>query len=87
MKLNRLLLTLSIIIIIIWLSMKHRRELYEEADKKALDDYLIDSDKVDPEVIKTMVEKLTTDQVLLSKFYSAAQRDDRVTLINLTEDV
>tara|TARA_R110002049_G_scaffold38246_1_gene119146 strand:- start:327 stop:530 length:204 start_codon:yes stop_codon:yes gene_type:complete len=67
--------------------MKHRRELYEEADKKALDDYLIDSDKVDPEVIKIMVEKLTTDQVLLSKFYSAAQTDDRVTLINLTMDV
>jgi hypothetical protein len=67
--------------------MKYRRELYEEADKKALDDYLIDSDKVDPEVIKTMVEKLTTDQVLLSKFYSAAQTDDRVTLINLTMDV
>ena len=42
MKLNRLLLTLSIIVIIIWLSMKHRRELYVEADKKALDDYLID---------------------------------------------
>jgi hypothetical protein len=67
--------------------MKHRRELYEEADKKALDDYLIDSDKVDPEVIKTMVEKLTTDQVLMSKFYSAAQVDDRVTLINLSMDV
>jgi|UniRef100_A0A6C0JFF6 hypothetical protein len=67
--------------------MKHRRELYEEADKKALDDYLIDSDKVDPDTIKIMVEKLTTDQVLLSKFYSAAQTDDRVTLINLTMDV
>ena len=87
MKLNRLLLTLSIIIIIIWLSMKHRRELYEEADKKALDDYLIDSDKVDPDTIKIMVEKLTTDQVLMSKFYSAAQVDDRVTLINLSMDV
>jgi len=67
--------------------MKYRRELYEEADKKALDDYLIDSDKVDPDTIKIMVEKLTTDQVLLSKFYSAAQMDDRVTLINLTMDV
>ena len=87
MKLNRLLLTLSIIIIIIWLSMKYRRELYEEADNKALDDYIIDSDKVDPDTIKTMVEKLTTDQVILSKFYSAAQVDDRVTLINLTMDV
>jgi hypothetical protein len=67
--------------------MKHRRELYEEADKKALDDYLIDSDKVDPDTIKIMVEKLTTDQVLMSKFYSAAQVDDRVTLINLSMDV
>lgn len=67
--------------------MKHRRELYEEADKKALDDYLIESDKVDPDTIKIMVEKLTTDQVILSKFYSAAQTDDRVTLINLTMDV
>lgn len=67
--------------------MKYRRELYEEADKKALDDYIIDSDKVDPDTIKTMVEKLTTDQVILSKFYSAAQVDDRVTLINLTMDV
>jgi hypothetical protein len=42
---------------------------------------------VDPDTIKIMVEKLTTDQVLLSKFYSAAQMDDRVTLINLTMDV
>lgn len=87
MKLNKLLLTVSIIIIIIWLGMKYRRELYEESDKKAFDDYIMNTEKLDPQVVKDMVAKVTTDVTLQSKFYSAAQVDDRVTIIELSTEL
>jgi len=87
MKLNKLLLTVSIIIIIIWLGMKYRRELYEESDKKAFDDYIINTEKLDPQVVKDMVAKVTTDVTLQSKFYNAAQVDDRVTIIELSAEL
>jgi hypothetical protein len=67
--------------------MKYRRELYEEADKKALEDYLMSSEKLDAQVVKDMVSKVTTDEVLHSKFYSAAQSDNRVTLFKLTTEL
>lgn len=87
MKLNRLLLTVSIIIIIIWLGMKYRRELYEESDKKAFDDYIMNTEKLDPQVVKDMVAKITTDVSLQSKFYNAAQVEDRVTIIELSTEL
>ena len=87
MKLNRLLLTVSIIIIVIWLGMKYRRELYEESDKKAFDDYIMNTEKLDPQVVKDMVAKVTTDVTLQSKFYSSAQLDDRVTMIELSTEL
>ena len=87
MKLNRLLLTVSIIIIIIWLGMKYRREFYEESDKKAFDDYIMNTEKLDPQVVKDMVAKVTTDVTLQYKFYNAAQVDDRVTIIKLSTEL
>ena len=87
MKVNKLLLTVSIIIIIIWLGMKYRREFYEESDKKAFDDYIMNTEKLDPQVVKDMVAKVTTDVTLQYKFYNAAQVDDRVTIIKLSTEL
>ena len=88
MKLNnRLLLFVSIIIIAAWLLMRrYRKERYEISDRDAIDSYITNQEKLDPEVVKEMATKLTTDEVILSKFYTLASADDRLGLFKLTSE-
>jgi len=81
------LLFVSIIIIAAWLLMRrYRKERYEISDRDAIDSYITNQEKLDPEVVKEMATKLTTDEVILSKFYTLASADDRLGLFKLTSE-
>lgn len=86
MKLNHVILSLSIAIVIVWIMMRYNNEQYETSDKDALDNYIIDQEKLDPTVVKEMASKLTSDMEILDKFHDLASRDDRLGLFKLTAE-
>ena len=83
MKLNHIILSLSLVIVIIWMIMKYRSEGYEKSDKDAIDSYIIEQKVLDPNVVKDMASKLTTDQAALDEFHNLATQDDRLGLFKL----
>jgi hypothetical protein len=63
--------------------MKYRNEGYEKKDVDVLDLYIIEQEELDPNVIKDLASKFTSDQALLDKFHDLATQDDRLGLFKL----
>lgn len=86
MKVNHIILYISIAIVIIWVMMKCKSEGYEEADKEALDAYIIEQEKLELDVIMEMASKLTSDEKKLEDFRTFTIQDDRMGLFKLTSE-
>lgn len=83
MKLNAIVLYLSVALVVVWMLMKYKSEGYSKDD---LDAYIIEKEVLDPGVVRDMASTLTTDREKLDQFYTLAGQDDRFGLFKMTAE-